>query len=50
MRINKLEPLLEPWSAHAYALKPLGAAVLAAKIYSERVLQLNVSLALQALA
>ena len=48
LSLNKLEPLCEPFVAYAFALKPPHSRKLYAKAYSDRVLQLNASLALKA--
>jgi len=41
MRINRLEPVIEPWELHAYAVKTKGGSVLSAKAYSDKVLQVS---------
>ncbi len=52
MNINELEPLIEPWQMSGHAVKPLGRGdetgrILSGRLYSSRLLQLNLSMALQ---
>ena len=47
MNINELEPLIEPWVMSGHAVKPLGLRITSGRIYSSRLLQLNLSMALQ---
>ena len=47
MNINELEPLIEPWVMSGHAVRPLGLRITSGRIYSSRLLQLNLSMALQ---
>lgn len=47
MNINELEPLLEPWQLSGHAVKPAGLKITSGRLYSARLLQLNLSMALQ---
>ena len=47
MNINELEPLVEPWQMSGHAVKPLGLRITSGRLYSTRLLQLNLSMALQ---
>ena len=46
LRLNQLEPLLEPYDAHFFVVSPQNVAVTTAKLTSSRVLHLNASMAL----
>ena len=47
MNINELEPLIEPWQMSGHAVKPHGLCITSGRLYSTRLLQLNLSMALQ---
>ena len=44
MNINELEPLVEPWQMSGHAVKPLGLRITSGRLYSTRLLQLNLSM------
>ena len=44
---SQLEPLLEPWDASFYAVSPPGLRVVSGKMYSSRLLHINMTTAFQ---